>query len=338
MSINGSRNLINPKSIKSLIIPHLPKNFHESLFFSEIQYQQNPTKKLRSYLINLYIQGIDYYNSQNKKDLSLYFQTKLLNIMKGIDYFENTITKKSGEREIEIDSNIDEEKQKILEKEKNISDKFDKVINEELRGQQNQFLVNLNMKKNLTRLKRISSATTERKSISNSLGTHNKKYNNLTLSKKVSVDLSSSLFHKEKDNKNNNNKNTNTVFSKIENALNGLDRINTLLIIEYTKKLRQYMKNELQKIEERLNKYNEYNKNKNELNLIYEEIEDKNGEEAKGIKEQIDLIEKEWKENNKKNEDDNKFNDKVIFDEKNLDNFIDNLYKKIEEIDLNNKY
>ena len=336
MSKNVSRNLINVKSIKSLIIPHLPKNFHESLFFSEIQYQQNPTKKLRSYLINSYIQGIDYYNSQNKKDLSLYFQTKLLNIMKGIDYFENTITKKSGERETEIDSYINTEKQKILEQEKNINDKIDKIINEQLRGQQNQFLVNLNMKKNLRRFKRISSATAERKSISNHFSSHNKKFNNLHLAKKVSVQLSSSYFHKETDN--NNNKNTNTVFSKVENALNSLDRINTLLIIEYTKKLRQYMKNELQKIEDRINKYNEYIKNKSELNLIYEEIEDKNGEEAKGIKEQIDIIEKEWNENNKKNEDDNRINDKVIFDEKNLDNFIDNLYKKIDEIDLNSKY
>ena len=144
-----SKNLINQKSIKTLIIPHLPNNFHESLFFSEIQYQENPTKKLRNNLINLYIQGIDYYNSQNKKDLSLYFQTKLLNTMKEIDYFEKTITKKSGEKEKEINSFIDEEKQKILEKEKNISDKIDKVLNEQLRGQQNQFLVNLNMKKNL---------------------------------------------------------------------------------------------------------------------------------------------------------------------------------------------
>ena len=64
----------NPKklvALKSLIIPKLPNNFHKSLFFNEIEYQKNPTKKLRRQLINLYIQGIDYYNIHNKKDLSL---------------------------------------------------------------------------------------------------------------------------------------------------------------------------------------------------------------------------------------------------------------------------
>ena len=143
--------------------------------------------------------------------------------------------------------------------------------------------------------------------------------------------MTSSLIPKENDK----NKTSNNVFSKVENALNGLDRINTLLIIEYTKKLRQYMKNELQSMNERIDKYNKYIKTKNELNIIYDEIEDKNGEEAKGIKEQIDIVKKEWEEFNKKNIGENdKYSDIAQMDEKNLDNFLDNLYKKIEDINI----
>ena len=78
------------------IIPKLPQNYHKSLFFTEIQYKSNPSKKIKKYLINLYIQGIDYYSSTKKQDLSLYFQTKLLNLMKEVDYFENFLSRKES--------------------------------------------------------------------------------------------------------------------------------------------------------------------------------------------------------------------------------------------------
>ena len=76
-------------------------------------------------------------------------------------------------------------------------------------------------------------------------------------------------------------------------------------------------------------------KTKNELNIIYDEIEDKNGEEAKGIKEQIDIVKKEWEEFNKKNIGENdKYSDIAQMDEKNLENLLDNLYKKNEDINI----
>jgi len=318
------------RTIKSLIIPELPPNFHESLFFTEIEYQKNPSKHLKKYLINLYIQGVDYYATTNQKDLSLYFQTKLLNIMKGVDYFEKISLKKFDEND--LDTLIESQKEKILNQEKNIENNVDNFIEEQLKGQQDQFLKNLNAKKKLMKFKRINSVNIKRKSIQiNKSALYTNKLKTSQLNKKVSVDLTSSLIQKENDK----NKSGNTIFSKVENALNGLDRINTLLIIEYTKKLRQYMKNELQSMNERIDKYNEYIKTKNELNLIYEEIEDKNGDEAKSIKEQIDLVKKEWEEFNKKNIGENdKYSDIAQIGEKNLDNFVDNLYKKIEDINI----
>ena len=326
----SSKTIKKLRTIKSLIIPELPPNFHESLFFTEIEYQKNPSKHLKKYLINLYIQGVDYYATTNQKDLSLYFQTKLLNIMKGVDYFEKISSKKFDEND--LDTLIESQKEKILNQEKNIENNVDNFIEEQLKGQQDQFLKNLNAKKNLMKFKRINSVNIKRKSIQiNKSALYTNKLKTSQLNKKVSVDLTSSLIQKENDK----NKSSNTIFSKVENALNGLDRINTLLIIEYTKKLRQYMKSELQSMNERIDKYNEYIKTKNELNLIYEEIEDKNGDEAKSIKEQIDLVKKEWEEFNKKNIGENdKYSDIAQIDEKNLDNFVDNLYKKIEDLNI----
>ena len=326
----STKNTKKLRAIKSLIIPKLSPNFHESLFFTEIQYQKNPSNHLKKYLINLYIQGVDYYATTNQKDLSLYFESKLLNIMKSVDYFEKITSKKFDEND--LDTLVESQKEKILNQEKKIEDNVDNFLKQQLKGQQDQFLTKLNMKKKIMRFKRINSVNIKRKSVqTNKLGLNKNKLSTSQLNKKVSIDLTSSLIPKENDK----NKTSNSVFSKVENALNGLDRINTLLIIEYTKKLRLYMKNELQSMNERIDKYNEYIKTKNELNIIYDEIEDKNGEEAKGIKEQIDIVKKEWEEFNKKNIGENdKYSDIVQMDEKNLDNFLDNLYKKIEDINI----
>ena len=132
---------INEKSI----IPSLPPNFHKSLFFTEIQYQTKPSKNIKKYLINLYIQGIDYYSSTKQQDLSLYFQTKLLNLMKEVDYFEKTLSKK----ETEININIDSEKKNILSKAENIENNIYQIIDKEMQEQKNKFLNNLSIKKKI---------------------------------------------------------------------------------------------------------------------------------------------------------------------------------------------
>ena len=98
------------------------------------------------------------------------------------------------------------------------------------------------------------------------------------------------------------------------------------------------MKNEFQKMDETMNKYNEYIKSKNQLYLIYDSIDDKNEDDAKNIKEQINSVVKEWEEFKLKNSKyDNKNNEIVEFDNNNLDDFVDNLYKKLEEIKSDNK-
>ena len=87
-----------------------------------------------------------------------------------------------------------------------------------------------------------------------------------------------------------------------------------------------------------MNKYNEYIKSKNQLYLIYDSIDDKNEDDAKNIKGQIDSVVKEWEEFKLKNSKyDNKNNEIVEFDNNNLDDFVDNLYKKLEEIKSDNK-
>ena len=328
MNVNGIKKL---KSIKTLIIPKLPINYHESLFFSEIQYQTNPSKQLKKYLINLYIQGIDYYSAMNQIDLSLYFQTKLIEIMKRVDYFEKLSSKKYIEND--FDTLVESRKRELLIHIEDIENNWKKNIKEQFDAQQKQFSDKLRIKRNLMKFKRLNSVNTLRKSYKSKLSMNSKISNLLQLKKKGSINLSTSFRQSIKDKK----KSDNNIFSKIENGLNGLDRINTLLIIEYTKKLKQFMKKELQIMHERINKYNEYMKNINEFNLIYEEIEDKTEDDAKCIKEQIDIYKKEWEEFDKKTIEDNevKYSEMVKLEDKNLDNFVDNLYKKVEDIKIN---
>ena len=328
MENNNSKKLL---TLKSLIIPKLPNNFHKSLFFNEIEYQKNPTKKLRRQLINLYIQGIDYYNIHNKKDLSLYFQTKLLNIMKGgIDYFEKLIEKKFEENKNEINNYIEEETQRCIKQEKLMEDNINKIIKVHLEKQKNKFLTSLSKKRKLIKFKRINSVNLNQKTLKNSLKLKENKVKYIPFVKRVSADIS--LIEKEK------NKDTNSIFSKIDNALSNLNKINALLIIEYTKKLKHHMKQEIQKMDETIKKYNEYIETKNEYNLIIDSVEDKNEIEAKNLQEQINLVNKEWEDFNKNNsKNDYKFNDKVELDNNNLDDLIENLNKKLEEIKLDNK-
>ena len=119
--------------------------------------------------------------------------------------------------------------------------------------------------------------------------------------------------------------------------MNGLDRINTLLFIGYTKKLKKYTKEEINIMNERIKKYYEYIRSKNELILLYDDFEDKNADDAKAIKEQIKIIEKEWEdyENNiKKNKDKNKNYGLVNIERDNLDKIMENISKKIKEYNI----
>ena len=321
MDTNESIKLV---ALKSLIIPKLPNDFHKSLFFKEIEYQKNPSKKLRHQLINLYIQGIDYYNIQDKKDLSLYFQTKLLTLMKGgVDYFEKLIEQKFEENKNEINNYIEKESHKCIEQVKKFNDNMDKVVNAHLKEQENQFITNLRKKRKLVKYKRINSVDLELKPIIINLRWKSKKIEDLQIVKRISENFS--LKEKEK--------NTNSIFLKIDNALNNLDRINALLIIEYTKKLKQHMKKEIQKMDETIKKYNEYNLRKNKFNLMYDSIKDTNEKEAKNLQEQINSVNKEWDEFNKKtSKSDDKYKEIIKFDKNNLDDLIDNLNKNIKEI------
>jgi len=313
---------INEKSI----IPSLPPNFHKSLFFTEIQYQTKPSKNIKKYLINLYIQGIDYYSSTKQQDLSLYFQTKLLNLMKEVDYFEKTLSKK----ETEININIDSEKKNILSKAENIENNIYQIIDKEMQEQKNKFLNNLSIKKKYFRFKRINSIKFRRKSSAFNADLRSKKPGSIRISKRVSIDLTNTLYQKVGDK-------NNIIFNKIENGLNGLDRINTLLFIGYTKKLKKYTKEEINIMNERIKKYYEYIRSKNELILLYDDFEDKNADDAKAIKEQIKIIEKEWEdyENNiKKNKDENKNYGLVNIERDNLDKIMENISKKIKEYNI----
>ena len=134
----------------------------------------------------------------------------------------------------------------------------------------------------------------------------------------------------------NKNNNTNTLFSKIDNTLIDFDKINTLLIIEYTKKLKQYAKLKLELMDKKTDKYLNYIQIDNELNLLYEDLPEKNGEEAENIKSQIKINKDEWElfDKNEQKEDIEKENNlKEKINEKNISNkILDNVFRKINEL------
>ena len=304
-----------------LIIPKLDSNFHESVFFLEIQFRKTPTKEIKEKLIKYYIKGVDYYTSTNQKDFSLYFQTKLLNIIKEQDHFEKTVQSKL------IEEDYKEKINNILNNTKDAS----KTINEEIEKQKENFLFNLSFKKKYKKLKRFNSlkvtSNTKRKLSHSS----NIRKESINYAKRTSTDLP--LFN-NKLNNNINKSYSNSFFSKIDNSLVDCDKINTLLIIEYTKKLKQYAKMQMELIDKKTDKYLDYIQINNELNLLYDDIPDKNGEDAKSIKLQIDLNKEEWEKFEKstinEDNDDKKFQ---IVDEKIVtDKALDNLCKKINEL------
>lgn len=315
-------------SKKERIIPKLDDNFHETIFFLEIKFRKNPTKEIKEKLINYYIKGVDYYTSTNQKDFSLYFQTKLLNIMKEQDHFEKTIQSKL------IEEDQTEKINEILSKAKNNDDNRKNAINNDFQKQKEQFLFNLSFKKKYNRLKRYNSlkitSNTKQK-----LAFKSRK-NSEKFGKKNSIDLP--VFNNKLNNaiNKNNNTNTNIIFSKIDNTLIDFDKINTLLIIEYTKKLKHYAKLKLELMDKKTDKYLDYIQINNELNLLYEDLPEKNGEEATNIKNQMKSNEEDWELFNKNEqreyiEKENNFKDKI--NEKNISNkILNNVFRKISEL------
>ena len=312
---------------KERVVPKLDDNFHETIFFLEIKFRKTPTKEIKEKLINYYIKGVDYYTSTNQKDFSLYFQTKLLNIMKDQDHFEKTIQSKLKEEDFK--GKIKE----ILNEAKENDDNGKNALNNDIQKQKEQFLFNLSFKKKYNRLKRFNSlkitSNTKQK-----LAFKSRKDSEI-FGKKNSIDLP--VFNNKLNNViNKNNNNNNTIFSKIDNTLIDFDKINTLLIIEYTKKLKQYAKIKLELMDKKTDKYLNYIETDNQLNILYDDLPDKNGEEAENLKNQIKLNKQEWElfdksEQREDIEKENSLKDKI--NEKNIsDKVLDNFFCKISEL------
>ena len=312
---------------KESIIPKLDNNFNESIFFLEIQYKKSPSKEIKEKLINYYIKGVDYYTGTNQKDFSLYFQTKLLNIMKEQDHFEKTVESKLKEE------NQKEKINEILDKANNTDIIKKNTINEDLQKQKEQFLFNLSLKKRNRRLKRFNSLKIS-SNTKNKLAFKSRK-ESVNLSKKNSIDYTS--FNNNKLNNINSNKNNN-IFSKVDNSLSDFNKINTLLIIEYVKKLKQFTKLKLASVDKKTNKYLEYIQTNNQLNLLYEDLSDADSEEAKNMKNQIKANEEEWElfEKESQNEDikmGKNMKDIInVKDIPNIDKILDNIFNKMNEL------
>ena len=107
-----------------------------------------------------------------------------------------------------------------------------------------------------------------------------------------------------------------------------------MLIIEYTKKLKQYAKMQMELIDKKTDKYLDYIQINNELNLLYDDIPDKNGEDAKNIKLQIDLNKEDWEKFEKStiNEDNDGKKFQIVDENIVTDKALDNLCKKINEL------
>lgn len=315
---------------KQRIIPVLDDNFHESIFFLEIQYKKTPVKEIKYKLINYYIKGVDYYTGTNHKDFSLYFQTKLLNIMKEQDHFEKTVEAKMKEE------NLSEKINEMLNKAKNI-DTFQKnTIDDEIQKQKDQFLFNLSFKKKYKKLRKYNSfrVSVNKKEFNLSLRKDSSK-----VAKKSSLDLTNYVKNnKSNNNKSNNKNNNNSLFSKVDNTLVDLDKLNTLLIIEYVKRLKQFSKSQLESLDKKISEYMNYTQIDNELNLLYEGFPDKDNEDCKNIKKQIDENRDEWKLLEKENNNEyiikeNKLKETVNKNNiANLDKVLYNVFKKMNEL------
>ena len=197
------------------IIPKLENNFHESLFLLEIQFKKTPTKEIKEKLINYYIKGVDYYTGINQRDFSLYFQTKLLNIMKEQDHFERTIKNKMVEEDYTDKIN------EIMKKYNEINDVPKNTINDEFQKQKENFLFNLAFKKKYKRLRFKSSKVVS--NTKNMLASKSRK-DLEQLRKKTSIDLP--IYHNKLKSKLNNN----LIFTKIDNTLIDFNKINTRML------------------------------------------------------------------------------------------------------------
>jgi len=315
-----------PNKKARLVKIRLEKNFHESVFFLEIKYKKNPTKEMKEKLIEYYIKGVEYYNSINEKDLSLSFQTKLLYLMKKEDYFENIINSRNKDL---LEEKIEREKaKKILKEEKDIDERQRSIINGEIQKQKDQFLSKLSQKKKNKKLKKV---ITRRFSYNKNVQLGNSIRNSVRIFKKSSLELASMNNKLNKDN-------SNSIFNKIDNILIDLNKINTLLIIDYTKNMKHYAKFLMDSIEKKTDKYMNYKRVENDLNLLYEDLPDKDADDAKTIKSQIDANRDEWELYEKKEDEETKGNGSLSekISDKNLallsEQLLDNILKKSKEL------
>ena len=102
--------------------------------------------------------------------------------------------------------------------------------------------------------------------------------------------------------------------------------------------MKQYAKFKIELNDKKNDKYLGYIQTNNELNLLYDDLTDKNGDEADTIKKQINMNKEEWEKYNKnENEEDiakeniikNKINEKDI---SNLNSTLNNSIQKMKEL------
>ena len=325
---------------KKLITLKLDDNFHESLFFLEIQYEKTPTKKIKDKLTDYYMKAIDYYSSKHsKKDFSLYFQSKLLSLLKGEDYFEK-VTKAAENENI-----IEEEKKELnylLTKEKKLHQDSKRIIQNDLNKQSKDFLLKLTskLKNRHKRSRKFRASFSSEIAPMNFLKSLNDGEKNF-MRKKNSIDLTAHFqdVNNKNDYFNKKNKEGN-VLNKIDNIVNDFERVNTIIIIDYVKKLKKLIKLKNESVNNLNDQFLNYSQANNELNLLYEGIEDKDSEEGIGIKKQIDQNEEDWKKANKKYLDENEeiknkyINKKYSKEKENseIKESVENILKKIKDL------
>ena len=163
--------------------------------------------------------------------------------------------------------------------------------------------------------------------------------------KKKSIDLTVNFENNNKKNNHTykNNKEEN-LLNKIDNILNDFDRINTLIIIDYVKKLKKVVKVKNESVENLNNKFLDYSQANNEFNLLYDGIEDKESDEGIEIKMQIDQNKEDWEKANKKylNENEeikNKYLNKKYGKEKEneINKSVENILRKFKDLMIKDK-
>ena len=309
----------------------VPEDFYESIFFSEIEYKNHPSKVLKNKLISLYIQAVDYHTAKNENDISLYFQNKLLHMLQRQDDL------------IKVEINEEEQNKKIEEivnDVKKIEKAQNDALNNDMKKQKEKFLGNLYKKKRVQKLKKQYSSKISDKE-------KEFKFKHIPLLKKNSIDISKKVNDKILNTYMNivkyKKKENDSIFDSVDNCLKGFNKINSFLIVEYSKKLKEFAKQRFDLESKAFNKYLNYKGINNDINMLYENCMDEKNDEAKKLKEQIAINQKELDKFN----NDCKLEEKIIQkniskiinskDIKNLDSVLDDIFNKIQNLIKNNK-